>query len=240
MVDQYVYPGTSVLVNKFGIINSADLERCERLVTAARIFELQGMGVTGDFGPEHLKSIHQYIFQDIYDWAGEFRTLQIYKGRTEFGCPDRLASDLNDLCNDIKRHGFYRSLPLEETAAGFSDVFSRLNLIHPFREGNGRTQRICMEQLALNAGFDLNMSGISENDMRNASIAANRGNQNLMRYLIKTLMTEIPEKRTEIAASMKLAETDVPIRKLSAMNKLRRFFGWSDKPDGCDRKEPEI
>ena len=240
MVDPYVYPGTNVLKNKFDIQFADEFEIVERDVSGVRVTALRKQGVTGDFGPEHLKSIHWYIFQDIYDWAGEFRTLQIYKGGTEFGHPGRLMDDLNGLCSDIKRHGFYRNLSLEDTAAGFSDVLSRLNLIHPFREGNGRTQRVFMEQLALNAGFDLNMSGISENDMRNASIAANRGNQNLMRYLLKTSMTEIPEKRVEIAAETVAVAPEEPIRKSSAMDRLCRFFGRSDKPDGCGRKEPEI
>lgn len=81
--------------------------------------------------------------------------------------------------------------PAREGRTQKTIVMCRLNQIHPFREGNGRTQRLFVEQLASNAGCDLDFSHVSENDMRNASFAASvQGDTRLMRYLIFSNMTE--------------------------------------------------
>ena len=91
----------------------------------------------------------------------------------------------------IRDKNYFRGLLLSDTASGLTDVMCRLNQIHPFREGNGRTQRLFVEQLASNAGYDLDFSHVSENDMRNASFAASvQGDTRLMRYLIFSNMTE--------------------------------------------------
>lgn len=190
MIDCYVYPGTNVLVNKQGITDVSRLELFERNMTALRFTKLRGLEVTGKFDVEHLKSIHKELFGDIYDWAGEFRNIQIYKGGTEFTAPSDIPDELGCLCDGIHDDNYFRGMPEQNVVSRLADVMGRLNAIHPFREGNGRTQRLFLEQLAVNAGYDLDFSNVSENDMRDASRASVRGDNRLMRYLIKTNMTE--------------------------------------------------
>lgn len=188
--DRYVYPGTTILKNKFGIMDASTLEQVERGITSAKILKLDCDGVIGQFDVAHLKSIHRRIFGDIYDWAGEFRDIQIWKGGTEFSAPEKIQSDLNALCSRIKSADYFRGMPRDMAANAFADVMVDLNQIHPFREGNGRTQRAFVGQLAKYAGYRLDFTKISENDMRDASFSAAHGRRNLMQYLFRSSISE--------------------------------------------------
>lgn len=189
--DRYVYPGTDILRNKQGIEDKIVAYDSERRISSMRAIELQRQGITGRFDAAHLQSIHKFLFQDVYDWAGEFRDIDIFKGMTEFIAPDRIQAELDEFCGDIRDKNYFRGLSKPDAADAMADAMCRLNLIHPFREGNGRTQRVFMEQLAANAGYDLDFSNMSENDMRDASFAASvRGENRLMRYVFRSNMTE--------------------------------------------------
>ena len=75
--DPYVIPGTHVLRNRLGITEARKLDRVERRLAGDRI--VQG-APTGSFDLSHLRAIHRHLFQDVYDWAGELRTVEIFKG----------------------------------------------------------------------------------------------------------------------------------------------------------------
>lgn len=189
--DRYVYPGTNILKNKRGIMDELLTDDFERGASLGRAIELQKQGITGKFDAAHLKSIHKFLFQDVYDWAGEFRDIQIFKGLTEFTAPERIQSELDVLCADIRDKNYFRGLSKYAAADGLADAMCRLNQIHPFREGNGRTQRLFMEQMALNAGYNLDFSQVSENAMRNASFFASvRGDSRPMQCLFASSMTD--------------------------------------------------
>ena len=79
--DPYVYPGTTILRNKLGIRDAGQLEAFERHVVPQRMAE--GLP-TGDFDLAHLQAIHRHLFQDVYDWAGEVRTVELNKGGHQF------------------------------------------------------------------------------------------------------------------------------------------------------------
>lgn len=184
--DHYVYPGTNVLKNKKNIVDGQILSSFENAFVTRKLFRLQARGITGQFDVQHLKSIHKELFGDIYDWAGEFRDIQIYKGGTEFSEPDRINDDLSELFSNVRSKNYFKGLSEDEVVDGLSDTMCRLNMIHPFREGNGRTQRLFLSQMALYSDHDLDFSKVSENDMRNASFASARGNIKPMRCLFKS------------------------------------------------------
>lgn len=188
--DRYVYPGTNVLMNKFNIMDAGKLETVERGLSSRQISLLRDTGVTGKFDVDHLKSIHEQVFGKIYDWAGEFRGIQVWKGGTEFAAPNEIKDKLEHLCDKIRERNYFRDMDHDGAANAMADAMSELNMIHPFREGNGRTQRAFLGQLALNAGYDLDFTKMSENDMRNASMSAARGNGNLMRYLFREALSD--------------------------------------------------
>lgn len=191
--DRYVYPGTNVLKNRFNISDAALLNRVERQLSGYAVSVLRSYGVTGNFTPAHLQSIHRSLFSDIYDWAGQFRDIQLYKGGTAFCVPDEIESSLITLHRNISRAEFYKDDSLDVLADGLAHTMAELNRIHPFREGNGRTQRIFIEQLALNAGYDLDLSGISESTMRSDSMSAVRGDIRGFRYDIRNNLQKVDD-----------------------------------------------
>jgi cell filamentation protein len=78
-MDPYVYPGTNVLRNLRDIRDPEEFSEVEGIATTRRITELARHPILGNFDTRHLQSIHRHIFQDVYQWAGEFRTVDIAK-----------------------------------------------------------------------------------------------------------------------------------------------------------------
>lgn len=231
--DRYVYPGTNILMNRFDIRDAARLESAERKASGLAIADMRSEGVTGRFDRQHIQDIHRRIFGDVYDWAGEFRDIQIWKGGTEFVAPEGIEAEIDGLCGRIRDAGYFQGLDHDGAANAFADVMADLNGIHPFREGNGRTHRAFIGQLALNAGYDLDFTKMSENDMRNASMAAARGNRNLMRYLFRDAMSERIYEPGPVRGSVS-HEDHVPRRK-GAFSRLMALLGKADrKDDGLD------
>lgn len=236
-LDRYVYPGTNVLVNKFGIMDPGKLSDAERMSSAANVMLLMKEGVTGQFDRQHIQDIHRRIFGDVYEWAGEFRDIQIWKGGTEFVAPEGIEAEIDGLCGRIRDAGYFQGLDHDGAANAFADVMADLNGIHPFREGNGRTQRAFIGQLALTAGYDLDFTKMSENDMRNASMAAARGNRNLMRYLFRDAMSERIYEPGPVRGSV--SHDDHAPRRQGAFSRLMALLGKADGKDG-GRDGPEL
>ena len=82
--DRYCYPESDVLRNKLDIRNQAALDAFEADATAIRMIELIESPITGDFDFKHLLALHYHLFQDIYDWAGEVRTVDISRENSRF------------------------------------------------------------------------------------------------------------------------------------------------------------
>lgn len=160
---KYCYPGTYVLKNKLDIRDLDRLHEAERDFSSVRQAELSNMGVTGDFSFKHLCSIHKQLFQDVYSWAGKTRTVDISKG-TIFCLVQFIESQFDDLYRKLKKENFLADISDEkEMGKRLAFYLGELNMIHPFREGNGRTQRIFIEQLCLNNGrFEIDFTEITK------------------------------------------------------------------------------
>lgn len=172
------YKGTSCLINKFGITNEKQLSEIEADITLAKASKLEENPLDGNFDTEHYKSIHRYLFEDLYDWAGKFRTINISKKGTKFAD----AEDLDDLCNRLfgrlKSNNYFHNMDFENFVENIVDLYSSLNIIHPFREGNGRTERIFIAQLIRKNGYDINFSSIDSDFLMIATIQAAQGISN--------------------------------------------------------------
>jgi cell filamentation protein len=126
----------------------------------------------------------------------------------------RIAAALDRIAANIRRADYLRSLDPERFAARAADIMAGINAVHPFREGNGRTQRTFMRELAKNAGHDLDFSVISKERMIQASIAANEGRRpGMMRRLFKDAV--IPARREALAKA--IADLDAA------------GFAWNDR-----------
>lgn len=101
------------------------------------------------------KKIHKHLFEDVYEWAGELRTSILQKEDTFFVSHTRLNKAIDNLFLELERKNNLKGLSKQEFTLQVSDAFGKLNNIHPFREGNGRTQRIFISELALQAGHQL-------------------------------------------------------------------------------------
>jgi cell filamentation protein len=165
----YCYPGIDVLKNKLGIKDKAQLKIVERKLTMLRIHDLIQNPIYGKFDLEHLKSIHKYIFQDIYSWAGELRTVDIGKGNM-FCHVAYIEMQVNSLFNKLKQENFLRGLSINAFAKRAAYYFAEINALHPFREGNGRVQREFIRTLALLNGYTIRYSTITPNRMLYACV----------------------------------------------------------------------
>ncbi len=138
-MDPYVYPGTSVLRNLRDIRDSRLLSEFEAEATARRLRQLAYKPLKGAFDAQHLQALHRHIFQDVFEWAGEFRTVNIFKSGDPFAFHQHIGSCLDTLCAELKRQGHLSGCNVERFATRAAYYFGEINAIHPFREGNGRT-----------------------------------------------------------------------------------------------------
>lgn len=171
--DLYCYPGSDVLINKLNITDAGILHTAEREITSLRMAEvMNGRWIRGKFDFEHLKRIHKFLFGDIYAWAGEVRRINISKGnpfcRAEF-----IDEQMNEIFERLKQENDLRDLHTRESIGKrLAYYMGEINAVHPFREGNGRAQRLFIEHLAHLLGWQLDYKKIDSNDMLTASIKA--------------------------------------------------------------------
>lgn len=175
--DPYCYPGSPVLRNNHGITDSEWLDRIERSLVSQRIIE----GVPfGGFDLAHLQAVHRHLFQDTYDWAGEIRTVEIAKSGHLFQFQRFIATGMNDIHRRLESGNFLRNLSRAEFAASAGRIIGDVNYVHPFREGNGRTQLLYLEQLAEQAAHPLDLTRLDPGRWIEASRAAHHGDYTLM------------------------------------------------------------
>ena len=166
----YCYPNSDVLVNKLNIHDNKTLHKYEAKITAAKLLALRKKGITGNFDVKHLNSIHTFLFEDIYPFAGKFRNENIAKGVFRFAEYEYIEPELNKLLNKLKEENFLANLTKNKLAEKLAYYLSELNVLHPYREGNGRTIREFIRQLALKNGYILNLSKILPEEFLQASI----------------------------------------------------------------------
>jgi cell filamentation protein len=187
--DPYVYLNTTTLRNRFGIVDQEALDKVERLYAIQR----SRRGVpSGSSDLSHLRAIHRHLFQDIYDWAGELRTVEISKGGSQFQFRQYIPTGMADVHRRLARAGFLRRLPLGEFAREAGVIVGDINYIHPFREGNGRTQTQYLEQLAAQAGHQLDFRRVDPVMWIEASKASHATDYALMAEAIRKAIVPDP------------------------------------------------
>lgn len=164
--DPYTYPGTRVLKNKPGIRDDGALRQFEYEQTALRIQELREKPITGNYDIEHFKAIHAHVFQDVYVWAGEIRTVNISKGGPHFASTSFIESEANKISASLASEGHLKALEKPNFVDRLAHYYAEWNALHPFREGNGRATREIIWQLARGAGYELDQTRIDNNKKR--------------------------------------------------------------------------
>ena len=168
------YPGTTCLINKLGIRDEVALAETEAAVVFGKASLLDQQPIVGGFDFDHYKRIHQFLFCDLYDWAGQIRTINISKKGTAFVSAAEIEP-CADAC--FKRLAAFSGerLSQRELAEEIADFYHTVNMLHPFREGNGRAQRVFFMQWIRSLGYDLDWSCIDPDAFMVATIYAAQG-----------------------------------------------------------------
>ena len=149
----YCYKDSNVLINKLDIHDEKLLQKYEAKITAAKLLALRQKGIIGNFDAEHLNKIHTYLFEDIYPFAGKYRNENIAKGIFRFAEYEYIEPELQKLMKQLKDENYLSNLSKEKLSERLAYYLSELNVLHPYREGNGRTTREFIRELALKNGL---------------------------------------------------------------------------------------
>lgn len=161
----YCYPDSSVLKNRFGLHDPAQLKALESDLSAIRQKDLLEHPIQGRFSANHLCRIHRYLFGDIYPFAGHYRREDIMKGTTRFLTSSEIKPKLSALLVMLRQESCLRGLPFEAFVDRSAYYFAELNYIHPFREGNGRATREFMRQLFDYNGYEVKWDAVATDDL---------------------------------------------------------------------------
>lgn len=181
--DPYSYKGSTTLKNKLGLRDPAQLEAFELEMTTLRAREPLPRG---KFDAGHYRRVHRHLFQDVYSWAGKYRTVRTAKGGNPFCYPECIGGEMTKL---------FATLPEalgadgpERFIAEAARFLGELNAIHPFREGNGRSQLAFMDMLGNDAGFPLDFARVRRDTFLPAMVASYAGNVGPLSRELRSLL----------------------------------------------------
>jgi cell filamentation protein len=194
----YCYPKSNVLINKLNIKDTASLFVAEREITAFKIAKAKDEPIKGNFDLEHLQKINRFIFEDIYTWAGKLRTVDIAKGN-QFCLSNHLETYAAGVFNELLKENYLINHSFDIVLQRLAYYLSEINVLHPFREGNGRTQRLFIEYLGSVAGVEVDFSGVSDCEMIVASANSFAKDYNEMNSLFKKICKKTTDRAKETA-----------------------------------------
>lgn len=220
MRDPYVYPHTNILKNLANIQDEEELSCMEAEYTSLRLAELVTKESASHFNFLSLCDMHRYIFQDVYEWAGEIRVINIEKNVTN------ILDDMNKF--------LWKALSVAEASRIFSEYLAKLWRVHPYREGNTRTIITFCSQFIESKGFYVDSDLFKDNAqyMRTALVAANAifsdlGDKRKPEYLNRIVLDALErgqKMKDRVADVIKMAgfeATEKEIRKIIYWNRQK-------------------
>jgi cell filamentation protein len=184
---KYCYPNSRVLKNKLGIADAESFKISEREITSVVMQEIMEYPVEGHFDFDHLRAIHKSLFEDIFSWAGEIRTVDISKG-SYFCSSHHIEKFASALFNELKKENYLKPTNPSDLCSRLAYYFAEINALHPFREGNRRTQRIFILCLAESLGYTLHYAKVTDREMMNASVESFNGNNAPLESLFEKII----------------------------------------------------
>lgn len=173
------------LINNYNIQNTQNLNILESMLSAKAMYHILIKDNPETFHHSIVKKYHYLLFKDIYPWAGEFRNVDISKNDTHFENVENINNKLFEIFEFLRLNNYLIDLEKNDLIIKVAYFLGEINRVHPFREGNGRTQRLITTQLLLNAGYEIKWSGISDSAMKKACIDFSNGNVNTMIKLMQ-------------------------------------------------------
>jgi len=191
--DQYINKSTGILRNLLDIRTESNLEDAEAGITTVEIAALTSQEPPHfeEFNLGLFKSVHRQLFDVIYDWAGEVRTVEMSKGTTSFARVEHLSSSLDDLFRSLEQDDYLMTTDFDKFIGILAHYYSELIVIHPFREGNGRATRTFLAMLAESIGWHIAWDEMRPQENIDASIAAYHGDEAPLRKMLAKLVTPI-------------------------------------------------
>lgn len=153
-----------------GIRDGALLAKAEREITIVSANEIEFQPPPYDLA--YLCSLHYQLFNDLYDWAGSIRIIDISKGGTRFCRVDRIKPEANKVFQALSERSWLEGTNRTELVPQIAEFYGDLNVVHPFREGNGRAQRLLFEHIIINAGYEIDWWQVDEHEWLRANIDA--------------------------------------------------------------------
>lgn len=183
--DPYCYKGSFVLKNRAGVRDPEALEGFELEMSSIRAEEPLPKG---EFDPAHYCSVHRHLFQDVYVWAGKYRTVRTAKDGNSFCYPEHIESQMELLFARLHDATFLHGASRTTFADAAAHFLGELNAIHAFREGNGRTQLSYLYLIGLRAGHPLDLARVQAQPMLTAMITSFHGKFAALEAEIKRLL----------------------------------------------------
>lgn len=183
------YPDTTVLINKFDIRDEDELHRVESVLVSTKFAAWVKAPKSETFDFDHYKAIHRFLFSDLYEWAGQVRTVNMSKKGTTFVAADQIEMQAALVFARLKECNYFRGLSRRDFIEEIVDFYCVTNMLHPFREGNGRTQRAFLTQLIRSAGYNINFTDTDTEFLMIATIqSANGVIDNLRLYFTESIL----------------------------------------------------
>jgi cell filamentation protein len=183
--DPYCYKGTSILRNRLGLRDQEALDAFEAEATAQRFAEPLP---AGRFGAAHYRAVHRHLFGDVFPWAGQLRRVRIAKGGSMFCYPEHIPNEMARVFGGLKAKQWLRGLPADEFARECAHFLAELNAIHPFRDGNGRTQLAFVTLLAFAAGHQVDFERIDPEPFLAAMIESFQGREQPLNLALRHMI----------------------------------------------------
>ena len=203
-VDPYLDPECGILRNKVGARTKVALDDAEGDLSFARLMQLMDHPpkATGDL--DELRAIHRHLFQDVYVWAGEVRIVDVRKnveGADWFLPVSMIGRAAGYATEELRSDNHLRGLDCERFVERLAYHYDQFNYIHPFREGNGRTQRVFWNRVGRDAGWQLDWRGVhgSTNDMACRAASVHRDFAPLREMLGAIVTTAVPPAERDAA-----------------------------------------
>lgn len=189
----YCYPNSDVLVNKLNVKDDKELYIAERDFVSYRVAMLLESPLKGNFDFEYLKSIHKFLFQDVYEWAGVPRKCNIAK--TNLFCLAQYIDNYAlEVFDKVVKNDYFIKQNYNDKLLNLASLFADINALHPFREGNGRTQREFIKGLALVNGVTLDFTKVESMEMIIASSESTNGDMEKLHVMFNRIATPISKE----------------------------------------------
>ena len=192
--DPYIDPKTGILRNLFNVTDQSILDQVEAEITVSIIATINEQPIDGNFNLDHLMAIHRKLFSSIYSWAGKLRTVEISKDETRFAPVEYLAQSAVLLFDELRAEKYLDELDDSKYLLRFAHYYSELNILHPFREGNGRTQRVFFSMLAQRSGRHIAWDLLDAKQNNIASAEAYHGDESGLVLLLVPIIVKNEEE----------------------------------------------